>query len=40
MTASASVTMPLTILSEEEVMFRDAVAAFADEQVRPRVRDM
>ena len=40
MTASASATMPLTILSEEEVMFRDAVAAFADEQVRPRVRDM
>ncbi|HUF66361.1 MAG TPA: acyl-CoA dehydrogenase [Gemmatimonadaceae bacterium] len=31
---------PLTILSEEEIMFRDAVAAFADEQVRPRVRDM
>jgi alkylation response protein AidB-like acyl-CoA dehydrogenase len=40
MTASASVTMPLTILSEEEVMFRDAVAAFADDQVRPRMRDM
>ncbi len=31
---------PLTILSEEEEMFRDAIAAFADEEVRPRVRDM
>jgi alkylation response protein AidB-like acyl-CoA dehydrogenase len=30
----------LTILSEEEVMFRDAVAAFAEEEVRPRVADM
>jgi alkylation response protein AidB-like acyl-CoA dehydrogenase len=31
---------PLTILSEEEVMFRDAVAAFAEEEVRPRVHAM
>ncbi|MGI9140674.1 MAG: acyl-CoA dehydrogenase [Gemmatimonadaceae bacterium] len=31
---------PLTILSEEEEMFRDAIAAFANEEVRPRVRDM
>ena len=31
---------PLTILSEEEVMFRDAVAAFAEEEVRPRVKAM
>ena len=31
---------PLTILSEEETMFREAIAAFADEEVRPRVRDM
>src|SRR5688500_2578912 len=31
---------PLTILSEEEVMFRDAVAAFADEEVKPRVKAM
>src|SRR5919205_3567708 len=30
----------LTILSEEEVMFRDAVAAFAQEEVRPRVMEM
>jgi alkylation response protein AidB-like acyl-CoA dehydrogenase len=40
MTTSAAAALPLTILSEEEIMFRDAVAAFADEQVRPRVRDM
>jgi alkylation response protein AidB-like acyl-CoA dehydrogenase len=31
---------PLTLLSEEEIMFRDAVAAFASEEVRPRVREM
>lgn len=30
----------LTHLSEEEVMFRDAVAAFAEEEVRPRVMEM
>lgn len=33
-------TPPLTILSEEESMFREAVAAFAEEEVRPRVRAM
>jgi alkylation response protein AidB-like acyl-CoA dehydrogenase len=31
---------PLTLLSEEEVMFRDAVTALADAEVRPRVHDM
>src|SRR5258706_4689041 len=30
----------LALLSEEEMMFRDAVAAFADEEVRPRVMEM
>jgi alkylation response protein AidB-like acyl-CoA dehydrogenase len=30
----------LTTLSDEEVMFRDAVAAFANEEVRPRVSRM
>jgi alkylation response protein AidB-like acyl-CoA dehydrogenase len=34
------IARPLTILSEEESMFREAIAAFADEEVRPRVRDM
>ena len=31
---------PLTLLSEEETMFRDAVRDFATEQVRPLVHDM
>ncbi len=31
---------PLTHLSDEELMFRDAVASFADEAVRPRVKEM
>jgi alkylation response protein AidB-like acyl-CoA dehydrogenase len=31
---------PLTTLSDEERMFRDAVAEFADAEVRPRVRAM
>jgi alkylation response protein AidB-like acyl-CoA dehydrogenase len=30
----------LTQLSDEELMFRDAVAAFAQEEVRPRVKEM
>jgi alkylation response protein AidB-like acyl-CoA dehydrogenase len=33
-------TPALTLLSEEETMFRDAVAAFAEEEVRPRVMEM
>jgi alkylation response protein AidB-like acyl-CoA dehydrogenase len=31
---------PLTQFSDEELMFRDAVMAFADEDVRPRVKAM
>src|SRR5262249_15635035 len=31
---------PLTILSDDEAMFRDAVAGFANEAVRPRVQAM
>ena len=31
---------PLTLLSEDETLFRDAVTALADEQVRPRVQAM
>jgi alkylation response protein AidB-like acyl-CoA dehydrogenase len=31
---------PLTALTDEEQMFRDAVQAFAEEEVRPRVRAM
>ena len=32
--------MPLTSLSDEETMFRDAVADFADQEIRPLVREM
>src|SRR3712207_5663339 len=31
---------PLTVLSDDEAMFRDAVAAFAEAEVRPRVQAM
>src|SRR5690348_17472708 len=31
---------PLTVLSDEETMFRDAIAGFAEEEVRPRVQQM
>ena len=31
---------PLTVFSEDEQLFRDAVAAFANEEVRPRVQAM
>ena len=33
-------TAPLTTLNEEEVMFRDAVRQFAEDQVKPLVHDM
>jgi alkylation response protein AidB-like acyl-CoA dehydrogenase len=33
-------TQPLTILSEDEVIFRDSVRQFAEAQVRPLVREM
>jgi alkylation response protein AidB-like acyl-CoA dehydrogenase len=36
----ASARPPLTMLSEEELAFRDAVAAFAAEEVKPRVSAM
>ena len=41
MTTDISVSHPaLTNLSEEESAFRDAVAAFAEQEVRPRVQEM
>jgi alkylation response protein AidB-like acyl-CoA dehydrogenase len=41
MTAELTAPRPaLTTLSDEETMFRDAVASFAEEEVRPRVRAM
>jgi alkylation response protein AidB-like acyl-CoA dehydrogenase len=33
-------TLPLTQLSEDEVLFRDSVLEFADHEIRPRVREM
>ncbi|HEV7837296.1 MAG TPA: acyl-CoA dehydrogenase family protein, partial [Gemmatimonadaceae bacterium] len=39
-TDATSSPSALTLLSEEEIMFRDAVAAFAEEEVRPRVMEM
>jgi butyryl-CoA dehydrogenase/short/branched chain acyl-CoA dehydrogenase len=39
-TLTARRSLPLTDLSEEEAMFRDAVRAFADERVRPLVHEM
>jgi butyryl-CoA dehydrogenase len=40
MTTDTDARPALTILSEEEEMFRDAVAGFAQEEVAPRVAEM
>lgn len=40
MTTQTEARPALTTLSEEEEMFRDAVAGFAEEEVRPRVMEM
>ncbi len=37
---TATATQPLTVLSEEELMFRDAVREFAESEVRPHVEEM
>ena len=37
---TAAARPPLTVLSDEEAMFRDAVAGFAEDEVRPRVQKM
>ena len=37
---TSSARPPLTQLSDEELMFRDAVTSFAEEEVRPRVKQM
>ena len=37
---AATATQPLTVLSEEELMFRDAVREFAESEVRPHVEEM
>ncbi len=38
--ASASATPPLSVLSEDEQMFRDAIRDFAESEVRPLVEEM
>ena len=40
MTAESNTPAPLTILTEDELMFRDAVAEFATTDVAPRVKAM
>jgi alkylation response protein AidB-like acyl-CoA dehydrogenase len=37
---AATASQPLTILSDEEAMFRDAVREFAETEVRPHVEEM
>ncbi|MGA2599471.1 MAG: acyl-CoA dehydrogenase [Bryobacteraceae bacterium] len=37
---SQTIATPLTVLSEEETMFRDVVRKFARERIAPHVRDM
>jgi alkylation response protein AidB-like acyl-CoA dehydrogenase len=39
-TDAPGVHAPLTVLSDDESMFREAVAGFAEEEVRPRVQQM
>jgi alkylation response protein AidB-like acyl-CoA dehydrogenase len=40
MTSAIDARPPLTTLTDDEIMFRDAVAAFAAEEVAPRVKAM
>ncbi len=40
MSTETTITPALTMLSEEETLLRDAIRAFAEEQVRPRAREM
>jgi len=40
MDTNTETTSALTILSEEEELFRDAVSGFAEQEVRPRVMEM
>src|ERR1700721_795796 len=39
-TLQASVPAPLTTLSEDEILFRDNIRRFADEKLRPLVKEM
>src|SRR4030088_2024483 len=39
-TLQASQSIPLTTLSEDEILFRDNIRQFADEKIRPLVKEM
>src|SRR5205807_1120337 len=39
-TLQAALPTPLTTLSEDEILFRDNIRQFADEKIRPRVKEM
>ena len=40
MSSTVTAHLPLTVLSEDEELFRDSVAGFAAREVKPRVQDM
>ncbi|HEY6971979.1 MAG TPA: acyl-CoA dehydrogenase family protein, partial [Candidatus Angelobacter sp.] len=40
LTPTAPATPPLVALTEDEALFRDNVRQFADESIRPKVREM
>ena len=40
LTPTAPATLPLVALTEDEALFRDNVRQFADESIRPKVREM
>src|SRR5580698_4646527 len=39
-TLQAAVPTPLTTLTEDEILFRDNIRQFADEKIRPLVKEM
>ncbi len=39
-TLQAAVPAPLTTLTEDEILFRDNIRQFADEKIRPLVKEM
>ena len=40
MTTLSDARSPLTVLSEDEALFRDSIAGFAAQEVKPRVQQM
>ena len=39
-TLQSAVPTPLTTLAEDEILFRDNIRQFADERIRPLVKEM